>query len=230
MSNKLYKDDNKQKSSLSKNQLGIIILSAVIVVSIAIYILISSVSSSDQESNTNSSNGGNKVTSTAGAQISIVDEAGNQSETISADINFRDIVFGKSIKQIKKMENKMDDTLDEPAVATSQDGYTYLTYSFNKEANPEFFGTAISTTSKTAMLVYVFYNNSLIEVRVQYGAIGTDGYNAIVGTGTNLYGKATYSRSYSNGAMESWWKTSEVKLDVIYQDGDVVAYYSTTNK
>lgn len=227
MSNNLQKDNqNTQKSN--KSTIAILVLTGVVLFLIILGLILSKVI--PNIGNGGNANNSDKANTTVGAVISVVDEKGNQDETINAEIDFRDVKFGSSIKKIKKMESKLDDTLDNPSTATSNDGYTYLTYSFNKDTSPEFFGTTVSTTSNNAILVYVFYNNSLIEVRVQYGAVGTAGYNAILAASNNSYGQATYSRSYTNGAMQSWWKTSDVTLDVIYQDEDVIAYYKTNNK
>lgn len=177
----------------------------------------------------NNSTTSNKETTTP-EPISIVSEEGDQNATIDANIEIRDVKFSKKIKAIKKYESKRDDTLDNPSTATSEDGYTYLSYTYNPEKLPTFFGTQPTGTGVGSMLTYVFYQDKLIEVRIQYGEVGEASYNNIVTNINNTYGNATYSRSYSNGAKYSWWKTDEVTLDAIYQDQGVVVYYRTNNK
>lgn len=208
---------NDTKKSSNKNAIYISVITGLIV-------LIGIIFLATRGSSNNTGNQSNNGTTTP-APISVVNEEGNQEETMAAKLDIRDIKFGKTIKQIKKIENKMDDTLGKPSSATSKDGYTYLSYQFNPEANPNFFGTNILTSDDTAMLVYVFHNDSLIEVRIQYGSIGFDAYELIVSNINNEYEKYTYSRSYSNGTKQAWWKTKNSTLDVICQDGNVVAYY-----
>lgn len=209
----MSKDTN---SASNKNAIYIAIITGVIVLAAIIFLV--------TRGGSNSSNSANNGTTTP-APISVVNEEGNQEETLKSKIAVRDIKFGKTIKQIKKSEKKMEDTLDNPSSATSEDGYTYLTYKFNPDAAPSFFGTEVLASANTSMLVYVFYQDSLIEVRIQYGSIGNAAYENIVAYNNNEFGKATYSRSYSNGTKQSWWKTSDKHLDVICQNGDVVAYY-----
>lgn len=128
------------------------------------------------------------------------------------------------------MKQKQKDTLDNPAEAKSQDGYTYLSYTFNSENPATFFGVQVASSDVNAMLTYVFKGDNLIEVRIQYGNVGSSVYNTIVQTNNANYGNATYSRSYSNGTQESWWKTKDITLDVICQNECVIAYYRTNNK
>lgn len=208
---------NNENKSSNKSSLYIAIITGLLIL-VAIIYFATRENSSSPVNNTNNS-------TTTPAPLSIIDEEGNQDETIKADIAIRDIEFGRTIKQIKNMENKLEDTLDNPTSATSKDGYTYLTYMFNPETKSNFFGADVLATDSSSMLVYVFYKDSLIEVRIQYGYIGFDAYNAIVAHNNNTYGKATYSRSYSNGTKQSWWKTEDVLLDVICQNGGAVAYY-----
>ena len=52
-------------------------------------------------------------------------------QSADSEINFRNISFASSMDEIKALESKSDDTLDNPDDSSSVDGYTYLTYSFN---------------------------------------------------------------------------------------------------
>lgn len=207
---------NNTNSSSNRSTIYIAIITGIIVLVAVIFLA--------TRGGSNGSGNSNNGTTTP-APISVVNEEGNQEETIKAKIAVRDIKFGKTIKQVKKAEKKLEDTLDNPSAATSEDGYTYLTYKFNPETTPNFFGTDVLVTDNMAMLVYVFYQDSLIEVRIQYGSIGNAAYEHIVAYNNNEFGKATYSRSYSNGTKQSWWKTNNKHLDVICQNGDVVVYY-----
>lgn len=213
---------NNKKKSISKSTIYISIITGVIIL-IAI-VFLSTKGGSNPESSSNNTNN-----TTTPVPISVVNEEGDQNETIQTKITIRDIKLGKTIKQVKKTEKKLDDTLDNPASATSEDGYTYLTYKFNPEATPNFFGADVIPTSNTSMLVYVFYLDELIEARIQYGAIGSDAYESIIAHNNKSFGNATYSRAYSNGTKQSWWKTKDTTLDVICQNGSVVAYYRKNN-
>lgn len=162
--------------------------------------------------------------------VDINSENGDQEATIEAKINLpsRKVDFSESIKEIMKFEAKQEDTLEldedyEPA--KSSDGYTYLMYEFNNVNAPKFFGTQVDTSDSDAMLTYVFYEDTLTEVRVQYGSVGLDAFDSILKNISGSYGQPTYSRSYSNGSQESWWKTEKVTLDIIYQDEKVILYY-----
>lgn len=216
--------DTDTKKTIEKNKLYIGLFSLIIVLAILIIFIAKSCSNSGTNSGTNSSASNNAVKS-----ISVISESGDQNETIKADIQVRDVKFSKKLKTVKKYESKQKDTDSNPSVAESNDGYTYLTYKYNAENAPTFFGTKIIATDANAMLVYVFHNNKLIELRIQYGKVGADAYKSIVTNINTTYGNATYSRTYSNATEESWWKTDKVTLDVICQDSGVIAYYRTNN-
>ena len=210
--------NTEKNKPIDKNLIYIGIFTLIIV--IAIIAVLCTKCSSNESGTPNAS-----VQRTTAKSIYVQSENGDKDGTIDADIQVRDISFSKSIKEIKKYESKQKDTVGDPSVAESQDGYTYLTYKYDTENAPDFFGTKIATQDTSALLVYVFRNEELIEVRFQYGNIGVDSYNNIVSNISSTYGNATYSRTYSNGAQESWWKTKEVTLDVICQNESVIAYY-----
>lgn len=215
--------NTKRNNKSDKNILYIGIFTLVVV--IVLIAVLATKCKKDDNSATNSQGSGNKAPS-----VVVNSELGNQEATIEANINVpsREVDFSESIKEIMKFEAKQEDTLEldedyEPA--KSSDGYTYLMYKFNNVNAPKFFGTQIATSDNDAILTYVFYEDTLTEVRVQYGSIGLDAFDNIVEEISSLYGQPTYSRSYSNGSQESWWKTKDVTLDVIYQDAKVILYY-----
>lgn len=203
------------KKPIDKNLIYIGVVTAVILAAILI-IAIKNRSTSDDA--------GVQEAPTA-AKISVISENGNQQATIKADVEVREISFDKTKKEIKAYEKKQKDTLDDPSEATSTDNYTYLSYRFNPEHPANFYGTQVSTTDGAAMLTYVFHGKQLIEVRIQYGKIGEAEYNKLIAANTSSFGEATYSRTYSNGTKESWWKTKKITLDVLCQNEDVIAYY-----
>lgn len=129
--------------------------------------------------------------------------------------------------EIKALESKSDDTLDNPDDSSSVDGYTYLTYSFNGKNDPTAFGTVANVSDASASLVYVFKDNKLIEVRWQYGKLDASAYDSIIADASSQFGPATYSREYSNGYKESWWRTKDVLISFLYQDSGISIYYKT---
>jgi len=142
----------------------------------------------------------------------------------------KDSIFDKNINQIKKFESKRSITLDNPSEASADssdkgDTYTYLTYKFNGEKSPAVLGIPVNTDSNTCMLVYVFKNKELTEIRVQYGEVGMDQYNNMINTLTNTYGQASFSRSWSDGSKESWWKSKAYTLDAVCQKNAITLYY-----
>ena len=211
---------NPSKSAIDKNLLYIGIFTiAIIIIVIAVLAIKPS-----SNSNTPVNAVGNNATQAATA-LSIVNENGNQEAILDKSIKVRKIDFSKTVEEVKAFEAKQKDTLDNPSEAKSQDGYTYVTYRFNPENPATFFGTQVAAADSSSMLTYVFKNDALIEVRIQYGAIGSTAYDAIVASNNTTYGQATYSRSYNNGTKQSWWKTKDATLDVIFQNQGIVAYY-----
>lgn len=218
--NNTNSSNNKDKNIIYIGIFSLIIIIAVIIVLIA--------KNSGSDTNTSSTNA--TTVNSSVKPISVVSEKGAQQATVKKNINVRNVKFSQSINKVKKNEAKQKDTSNKPSIAESADGYTYLSYSFNTDATPEFFGTKVSNADASAMLVYVFYNEKLIEVRFQFGNIGETNYNNIVSNITSTYGASTYSRSYSNGTEECWWKTDSVTLDVICQDSSVIAYFRSNSK
>ena len=162
--------------------------------------------------------------------MSVIDEKGNQNATIATEVKVRKISFDKTKKQIMAFEKKQKDTLDNPSESTSSDDYTYLSYKFNPKNPASFFGAKVLPDDPSAMLTYVFHKKQLIEVRIQYGKIGKSSYNSMVSYNMAEYGESSYSRTYSNGTDESWWRTSKATLDVLCQDDDVIVYYRSNTK
>lgn len=159
--------------------------------------------------------------------VVVQNESGDQTEIEDSEINFRNISFASSMDEIKALESKSDDTLDNPDDSSSVDGYTYLTYSFNGKNDPTAFGTVANVSDASASLVYVFKDNKLIEVRWQYGKLDASAYDSIIADASSQFGPATYSREYSNGYKESWWRTKDVLISFLYQDSGISIYYKT---
>lgn len=157
--------------------------------------------------------------------VVVQNESGDQTEIADSEINFRNISFASSMDEIKALESKADDTLDNPDDSSSADGYSYLTYSFNGKNDPTAFGTVVNVSDASASLVYVFKDNKLIEVRWQYGKLD----DSIIADASSQFGPATYSREYSNGYKESWWRTKDVLISFLYQDSGISIYYKSFN-
>lgn len=234
--------EEKNKASgngKDSNALYILIFTVVLVIAIAVFIF----SRNNNSKNDNSvvSNNNSSV-----ATLDIVESNGslngkmNDDQTINNYVNFfegsskkttaKDSIFNKNIDQIKKFESKRDITLDNPSEASSEpssdgDIYTYLTYKFNRQKSPKILGISINSDSNTCMLVYVFKNKILTEIRVQYGEVGVDQYNILINTLTNTYGQASFSRNWSDGSKESWWKSKLYTLDTVYQRDAITLYY-----
>lgn len=210
----------KNQNSKNHNTLYIIIFSLLIIAAILIVFLIKSNSKDTPKTNTQSES----VSATAGS-ISIVSESGAQDAVINSKItNARDVKFSKSHTAVEKYEKSQNDTL-EGDYSEATDGYSYLTYKFDTANVASFFGTSVSPSDVNSLLQYVFYNDKLIEIRIQYGSLGENAYNSIVSEITDQYGEATYSRTYSNDNKETWWKTKSVTLTAYYQNDGVSVYF-----
>lgn len=222
MSNLNSTTNNKNASGKKDNNLlYIIIFSLLIIAAIIIAVILRP---GTENSSNGSANNGVTQAATAGS-ISIVSESGAQDATVNSKIpNARKVKFSKSHKDIENYEKKQKDTLD-GNYSEASDGYSYLTYQFDPQNAPTFFGTNVAAADINALLQYVFYNDSLSEIRLQYGSIGENAYNSIISNISGQYGDSTYSRTYSNGNKESWWKTKTVTLTVYYQDSGVSLYY-----
>lgn len=157
--------------------------------------------------------------------IKVVKEEGDKAKIIKANLNVRDAKLGSSIKKIKKYEDKQKDTADKPNESSSQDGYTYVIYSFDSKNAKECFGVKPGEASSGAMLTYVFFDKKLTELRLQYGKVGLEGYNKIIESLTSTFGAPTYSNTFSNDAKSSEWNTAKTQIQVVYQDGSVTLYF-----
>lgn len=222
MSNSNSTSKNKNsKTKKDTNLLYILIFSVVIIV--AIIFILSLKSCSNDTPNSNTSNNANKEVTTAGL-ISVISESGNKAATIKKKIsNVRNVEFNKSHEAVDKYEKKQDDTL-EGTYAKASDGYAYLTYKFDPQNAPMFFGTNVISSDVNSLLQYVFLNDKLSEIRIQYGVVGEAAYNSILSNINKQYGDATYSREFSNGNKECWWKTKTMTLTLYYQDNGVSVY------
>lgn len=210
MSNETKKKDN--------NILYIAIFTTIIIAVIVIALILKSGSGTNGTNNTSQ-----KATA---APIAVVATEGAQNETIKKTIkSLRKIEFGKSHKAVEKFEKNNDDTLAGNYAAAQDGTAAYLTYRFNTEKAPEFFGTKVVPTDNNALLEYVFdKNDKMYEIRLQYGTLSKEIYDSIVSNITGTYGKSTYSRTYSHGAVENWWKTKKVTLTAYYQETGVSIY------
>lgn len=210
MSNEVKKKDN--------NKLYIAIFTAIIVVAIIVILIVKSGSGDN-----NADSSASKATA---APVSVVATEGSINETIKTTIkSFRKVKFGRSHTQIQKYEKKQKDTLDGNYASAPDGTAAYLTYRFNSENAPEFFGTKVLTNDSNSLLEYVFdKDDKMYEIRLQYGRLSKDVYNTIVSNITGTYGEPTFSRTYSHGSMEYWWKTKNVTLTAYYQDSGVSVY------
>ena len=210
--------NNRKKD---KNLIYIGIVTAVIVIAVIVFFIVRANVVKDTKNNASNPN------SQTAAHVSVIETKGSQDETIKKVVkNIRNVKFGKSHKIIDKYENKQKDT-KKGSYASSEDGYSYMTYNFNVENLTEFFGAKPSPSDANSLLQYVFYNDKLIEVRLQYGSLGENTYNSIVSNINGTYGKATFTRSYSNGNKENWWKTKKTTLTAYYQSSGISIYYRT---
>lgn len=221
MSNSNFTTKN-QNSKNNNNLLYIIVFSLLIIAAIIIVFIIKS--NSNDTLNPNTNNQDDAVSATAGS-ISIVSESGAQDAVSKSKIsNARDVKFSKSHTAVDKYENSQNDTL-EGDYSEAADGYSYLTYKFDTANVASFFGTSVSPSDINSLLQYVFYNDKLIEIRIQYGSLGENAYKTILSDITDQYGEATYSRTYSNDNQETWWKTKSVTLTAYYQNSGVSVYF-----
>lgn len=219
-SSKASGHDSKNKKD--NNLLYITVFTLLIIAAVVIVLLIKS--GSDNSSGSGADNNNDLGTVTA-KTISIVSESGAQDAVINSKItNIRKIKFQASRDDVEEYEKSQNDTLD-GTYTESTDGYGYLTFTFSTANIASFFNTSVSPSDANALLQYVFYNNKLIEIRVQYGALGETAYDSIVSDITSKYGDATYFRAYSNDNKETWWKSKNVTLTAYYQSNGVSVYF-----
>lgn len=200
------------------NKLYIAVFTAVIVIAMIVVCIVKSGFGDKQADNTSP-----KATA---APVSVVAIEGSPDETIKKNIkSLRDIKFGKSHKAIQKFEKNNDDTLTGNYATASDGTAAYLTYKFNTENAPEFFGAKVVPTDVNALLEYVFdKDDQMYEIRLQYGSLSKDIYDSIISNISSVYGKSTFSRTYSHGSIENWWKTKKVTLTAYYQESGVSVY------
>lgn len=208
-------NDRKIKDN---NKLYIAVFTAVIVLAIIVVCIVKFSSGDNQADNTSP-----KATA---APVSVVATEGSPDETIKKNIrSLRNVKFGKSHTAIQKFEKNNDDTLTGNYAAASDGTAAYLTYKFNTENAPEFFGTKVVPTDVNALLEYVFNkDDQMYEIRLQYGSLSKNVYDSIISNISGIYGKSTYSRTYSHGSVENWWKTKKVTLTAYYQESGVSVY------
>ena len=111
---------------------------------------------------------GSKETTTP-PPVSIVSSKGDEVKTKNIKVSLRDVPFGASIKKVKKYEKGQPDTQNNPSPAKSNDGYAYLTYTYTPKA--KFFTVKPGTIQDGSLLQYVFKDNKLFDVRMQFGSL-----------------------------------------------------------
>lgn len=203
------------KKSNDKNLIYIALFTIIIAVIILLIIFIPKIR------NRHASN-----TPTTPAPISIKATEGSQDETISKSIkNLTDVKFGSTRKSISSYEKKQKGTQDGSYAASSDGKVAYLTYKFSEKNPPEYFGAQVLPTDSNALLQYVLNEKGkLYEVRLQYGKLSKDSYDAIVSNISGTYGNYTFARTYSNDSAEHWWKTKSITLIAYYQSTGVSVY------
>ena len=208
---------NNENKKNDNNKLYIAVFTAILIIAIVIVLIIKSSSGESQSEN--------NVSQTA-APVSVVATEGSQDETISKNIKrLRNVKFGKSHVAINKFEKKNKDTLKGNYAAAPDGTAAYLTYRFNTENVPEFFGTKVVPTDANALIEYVFdKDDKMYEIRLQYGKLSKNVYDNIISNITGTYGKPTYSRTFSHGSVENWWKTDKETLTAYYQETGVSIY------
>ena len=209
--------NNQNKKNDNNNKPYIAVFTAILVIAIIVVLIIKSGSGESQSEN--------NVSQTV-APVSVVATEGSQDETINKDIKcLRNVKFGKSHKAINKIEKKNDDTLEGNYAAAPDGTAAYLTYRFNTENIPEFFGTKVVPTDANSLIEYVFdKDDKMYEIRLQYGKLSKNVYDNIISNITGTYGNPTYSRTFSHGSVENWWKTDKVTLTAYYQSTGVSIY------
>lgn len=160
--------------------------------------------------------------------VSKVSSSGSVEKVASGNVkikNIRKVKFNTKHKSIAKYEQKNKDTENENYnVASDNSGYSYLSYSFNKENAPTFYGVKVVPTDVNAILQYTFKDDKLKETLIQYGNISKDAYTNIVNNIKSTYKNPTYTSELSNGQVENWWKTKDVTLRAVYQQTGVSVF------
>ena len=196
------------KQTMNKNITYIVIFTIIIIVAALLISFISKLNNKDTSSSNSSPD-----------SVSVMSTEGSQDETISKSIkNLTDVKFGSN-------EKKQKGTQDGSYAASSDGKVAYLTYKFSEKNPPEYFGAQVLPTDSNALLQYVLNEKGkLDEVRLQYGKLSKDSYDAIVSNISGTYGNYTFARTYSNGSAEHWWKTKSITLIAYYQSTSVSVY------
>lgn len=207
-------NENKKKDN---NKIYIAVFTTILVIAVIIGLLVKSCSNGSQNDNSKSQ---------TAAPVSVVSTEGSQDKTINKKIKIiRNVKYGKSHKAIEKAEKKNADTLSGSYQAADDGTAAYLTYKFNTKKAPEFFGAKVVPTDNNSLIQYVFdKDDKMYEIRLQYGKLSKDVYDSIISNITGTYGNATFSRTFSHGSVENWWKTDKVTLTAYYQETGVSVY------
>lgn len=219
--------DNSNNNDSSNKHIGEIITIVLLALVLLFFVVQCSRNKNESSSTSGTIATSSSYSGTTVPPVVVQNENGDPTEIADSEINFRNIHFASSMEEIKSLESKSEDTLDNPDDSSSADGYTYLTYSFNGKKDPTAFGTIANVSDASACLVYVFKDDKLIEVRWQYGKLDVSAYDSIIADASSQFGPATYSREYSNGYKESWWRTKDVLISFLYQDSGISIYYKT---
>lgn len=220
MSDNIKKPINTSENSTtsSKSRKYIIIFSTIaIVIAIAIYAV-------PHLNNKNSGNPSVANSSTQGAAEFIPDATqGSADATIEADISFREIDFSLSKDDIIEKEKNLEDTLDNPSIAESADGYTYLTFESNPD-KPLGYNNITVANQGNPCLTYVLNNGNLEEVRLQFGSLDSSSLDGLIANLKSQYGENTFYRS-TNGTETYWWKTSDKWLMLTKDTSGTTIFY-----
>lgn len=176
---------------------------------IIIFILIIVVLVRWDDQDTNSPNGG---TQAAQVNKSVDSTKGSMDAIIDSDISFRDVDFSLTKDDIIKAEKKRNDTLDDPSISASSDGYEYISFESNPDNPLNYNGFTVSD-SGTICLTYVLNNGALDEVRLQFGTLDSSSISGLLANLRSSYGDNTFYRS-SNGVETYWWKSAKTWLIV----------------
>ena len=198
--------NNSNNNTSSNKHIAEIITIALLAIVLIFFVVQCSRNKNESSSTSGTIAASSSYSGTTVPPVVVQNESGDQTEIADSEINFRNISFASSV-----------------------DGYTYLTYSFNGKNDPTAFGTVANVSDASASLVYVFKDNKLIEVRWQYGKLDASAYDSIIADASSQFGPATYSREYSNGYKESWWRTKDVLISFLYQDSGISIYYKSFN-
>ncbi|MBE5957569.1 MAG: hypothetical protein E7254_01730 [Lachnospiraceae bacterium] len=217
MSNNLTNPNEKKDN---KN-LNIILIVGFTAAFIICALFIKSLGNKDKNNNNSSVSNINNNNTVAAVSKNVPDATkGSIDAKIDSAIVFRDIDFKMSVDDVKKMEDANDDTLPNPTVSKSGDGYTYIYYESNPDKPLNFSNVSVGSQNAPG-LTYVFNSDSLEEVRLQFGLIDEGTFNSLLGAIKHLYGDSTFYRAQDG--TESYWWNSDKQLFMLTQDS-----YSTT--